>query len=73
MEVLFGELFGRVAGSIDEAYRVFSVENRDSQRAVPAGIGAGLREASGTGQHEGGLGGTEHEFYGAFVGAREWA
>src|SRR5215210_4695657 len=73
VEVLVGKLFGGVAGGIDEAYRVFSVENRDSQRAGPAGIGAGLREASGTGHQEGGLGGAEPEFYGACVGARERA
>ena len=71
MKFFFGELFGGVAGGIDDPYRMVSTEDRDGQGVRPAGIGASLREAPGAGNQEGGLEGTEHELYGAFVGGRE--
>ncbi len=71
MEVFLGELFGGVAGGVDDANWVVLVENRDGQGAGPAGVGTGLGEATGTGHHEGGLGGAENELYGASVGGRE--
>jgi hypothetical protein len=71
VEVFLGELFGGVAGGVDDAHRVIPVEDWDGQGAGPAGVGAGLRKASGAGYYEGGLGGAENELYGASVGGRE--
>src|SRR5918998_718769 len=73
VKVFFGELFGGVAGSVEDAYQAGTVEDRHGQGIRPAGVGAGLREASGTGHHEGRLGGAEHKLYGAFVSRRERA
>ena len=71
MEVFLGELFGGVAGGVDDAHRVIPVEDWDGQGAGPAGVGAGLGEASGAGHYEGGLGGAENELYGALVDGSE--
>ncbi len=71
MEVFLGELLGGVAGGIDYAYGAFPVEGWDGQGVHPAGAGACLGKAPGPCSHDGGLGGAEHETYGALVGGRE--
>ena len=73
MKVFLGELLGRIAGSVDDSHWVVPVEDRDGQRARPAGVGAGLRETMGAGYQEGGLESAEHELYGASVGGGERA
>jgi hypothetical protein len=71
VEVFLGELFGGGAGGVDDANWIVAVENRDGQGTGPAGVCAGLREASWAGHHECGLGGAENELYGASVGGRK--
>ncbi len=75
MKVFLGELFGRVAGGVDDAHRpmIPAREDRDSQGARPAGVSTSLREAVRACHNEGGLGGAEHELYGASVGGGERA
>ena len=73
MEVILGELFGRVAGGVDDTHRTPLSRDRDDQGARPASVGAGLRETMGAGYHESGLGSAEHELYGASAGGGERA
>ena len=72
VKVFLGELLGRIAGSVDDSHWVVTVEDRDGKGARPAGVGAGLREAPRPGHDEGGLEGTQHELYSAFVSSRKW-
>ena len=52
MKIFFDEVFSEVPGSVDNAYRLVSVEDRNYQGAAPAGIGAGLWEPPRTCHHE---------------------
>src|SRR5215217_9451887 len=71
VKVFLGELLGRIAGSVDDSDWVVPVEDRHGKGARPAGVGAGLWEAPRPGYQEGGLEGTQHEHYSAFVSSRK--
>ena len=75
MKVFLGELFGRVAGGVDDAHRpmIPAREDRDGQGARPAGGGTSLREAVRACHNEGGLEGGEQKPHGASLGSGERA
>lgn len=61
MEVFVGKGLDRVAGSVDDADGLPALEDGDGEGVCPAGVGAGLGEAPGTGNREGWLGGFDDE------------